>query len=195
MSTSPRPVLHTLVCSTRPGRVGSVVGRWSQALAEAHGGFDARLLELADQGLPMFDEPEHPRLGRYAHAHTQRWSRSVDAADAFVFVMPEYNYAPPAAWLNAMTFLVREWQYKPAAFVSYGAASGGVRGVQIARQIVTTFRMVPILEGIALPWVGRQVGDGRLSVPEDTTAAGHAMLDELLRWAQLLPALRAPRPT
>ena len=75
-----------------------------------------------------------------------------------------------------------------------GAASGGVRGVQIARQIVTTFRMVPILEGIALPWVARQIEEGRLSVAEDTTAAGHAMLDELLRWAQLLPALRAPRP-
>lgn len=195
MSASFRPVLHTLVCSTRPGRVGSVVGRWAQGLAEAHGGFDARLLELADQGLPVFDEPEHPRLGRYAHAHTQRWSRSVDAADAFVFVMPEYNYAPPAAWLNAMTFLVREWQYKPAAFVSYGAASGGVRGVQTARQIVTTFRMMPILEGIALPWVARQIEDGRLAVPEDTTAAGRAMLDELLRWAQLLPALRAPRPS
>ena len=39
MSASPRPVLNTLVCSTRPGRVGSVVGQWAHALAEAHGGY------------------------------------------------------------------------------------------------------------------------------------------------------------
>ena len=186
--------LNVVVCSTRPGRVGLSIGRWLDAYAKAHGGFEVELVDLADFALPVFDEPEHPRLERYVHDHTRRWSRSVDAADAFVFVMPEYNHAPPAAWLNAMTFLVREWQYKPVAFVSYGAASGGVRGVQIARQIVTTFRMVPILEGIALPWVARQFEDGRLTVPEDTAVAGQAMLGELLRWARLLPALRTPRP-
>lgn len=186
-----KPVLHTLVCSTRPGRVGSVVGCWAQELVQVHGAFDGRLLELADFGLPVFDEPEHPRTGRYAHAHTQRWSASVDRADAFVFVLPEYNYAPPAAWLNAMTFLAREWQYKPAAFVSYGAASGGVRGVQLAKQVLTAFRMVPILEGLAIPWIAQKIADGRLQVPGDTVLAGRAMLDELLRWARVLPALRA----
>jgi NAD(P)H-dependent FMN reductase len=184
------PVLHTIVCSTRPGRVGSAVGTWAHAAATAHGGFDARLLELADFALPVFDEPEHPRLGRYQHEHTKRWSASVESADAFVFVMPEYNYAPPPSWLNAMTYLVREWQYKPAAFVSYGALSGGMRSVQLAKQIMTTFKMVPMLEGVVLPWVAQKIENGRLTVPDDTDAAARAMLDELLRWARVLPALR-----
>ena len=185
-----RPVLHTIVCSTRPGRIGSTVGAWAQAQAAAHGGFDAKLLELADFALPVFDEPEHPRFGRYQHEHTKRWSASVAGADAFVFVMPEYNYAPTPAWLNAMTYLVREWHYKPAAFVSYGAISGGMRGVQMAKQILTTFKMVPMLEGVVLPWVAQKVEAGRLNVPADTDAAARAMLDELLRWARVLPALR-----
>ena len=185
-----KPVLHTIVCSTRPGRVGSTVGQWAHRLASAHDGFDARLLELADFALPVFDEPEHPRFGRYQHEHTKRWSASVGSADAFVFVMPEYNYAPPSSWLNAMTYLVREWHYKPAAFVSYGAVSGGMRSVQLAKQILTTFKMVPMLEGVVLPWVAQKVESGRLNVPEDTEAAGRAMLDELLRWASVLPALR-----
>ena len=185
-----KPVLHTIVCSTRPGRVGSTVGQWAHQVASAHNGFDARLLELADFALPVFDEPEHPRFGRYQHEHTKRWSASVGSADAFVFVMPEYNYAPPSSWLNAMTYLVREWHYKPAAFVSYGAVSGGMRSVQLAKQILTTFKMVPMLEGVVLPWVAQKVEGGRLNVPEDTEAAGRAMLDELLRWASVLPALR-----
>ena len=185
-----RPVLHTVVCSTRPGRIGSTVGRWAQQVALSHEGFDAQLVELADFSLPVFDEPEHPRFGRYQHEHTKRWSASVSSADAFVFVMPEYNYAPPPSWLNAMTYLVREWHYKPAAFVSYGAVSGGMRSVQLAKQILTTFKMVPMLEGVVLPWVAQKVQDGRLDVPADTETAGRAMLDELLRWATVLPALR-----
>ena len=185
-----KPVLHTIVCSTRPGRVGSTVGQWAHQVASAHNGFDARLLELADFALPVFDEPEHPRFGRYQHEHTKRWSASVGSADAFVFVMPEYNYAPPSSWLNAMTYLVRDWHYKPAAFVSYGAVSGGMRSVQLAKQILTTFKMVPMLEGVVLPWVAQKIENGRLNVPEDTEAAGRAMLDELLRWASVLPALR-----
>ena len=185
-----KPVLHTIVCSTRPGRVGSIVGQWAHRLAASHDGFDAHLLELADFALPVFDEPEHPRFGRYQHEHTKRWSASVGSADAFVFVMPEYNYAPPSSWLNAMTYLVREWHYKPAAFVSYGAVSGGMRSVQLAKQILTTFKMVPMLEGVVLPWVAQKIENGRLNVPEDTEAAGRAMLDELLRWASVLPALR-----
>ena len=185
-----KPVLHTVVCSTRPGRVGSTVGAWAHEVASTHGGFESHLLELADFALPVFDEPEHPRFGRYQHEHTKRWSASVGSADAFVFVMPEYNYAPPPSWLNAMTYLVREWHYKPAAFVSYGAVSGGMRSVQLAKQILTTFKMVPMLEGVVLPWVAQKIENGRLNVPDDTETAGHAMLDELQRWASVLPALR-----
>ena len=36
----------------------------------------------------MMDDPRHPRLGEYVDEHTRRWSRLVDAADAFVFVTP-----------------------------------------------------------------------------------------------------------
>lgn len=188
--TNTQPVLHTIICSTRPGRVGSVVGHWAHEQAKAHGGFDAHLLELADFALPVFDEPEHPRFGKYQNAHTKRWSQSVASADAFVFVMPEYNYAPPPAWLNAMTYLVREWHYKPAAFVSYGGVSGGMRSVQVAKQILTTFKMVPMLEGVVLPWVTQKIEGGQLKVQPDTEAASAAMLHELLRWARVLPALR-----
>lgn len=180
-----------IVCSTRPGRVGSAVGRWTQAQACAQGGFDSYLIELDDFALPVFDEPEHPRSGSYRNAHTRRWSESIQKADAFVFVMPEYNHAPPAAWLNAMTYLVREWQYKPTAFVSYGAASGGARAVAVAKQIVTTFKMMPILEGVVIPWVVRALEEGELKLPEASVHAGLTMLDELLRWTQAMRSLRA----
>src|SRR3546814_4096849 len=76
--------LHIVVCSTRPGRVGLPVAQWFHETAGKHGAFDARLVDLAELNLPIYDEPKHPTLQQYAHEHTKRWSASVSAADAFV---------------------------------------------------------------------------------------------------------------
>ena len=87
-----RRVLNVLIASTRPGRVGPAVAKWFHEVALRRGDFEeVRLVDLADFGLPVYDEPKHPRLRDYAHEHTRRWSESVDAADAFVIVTPEYN--------------------------------------------------------------------------------------------------------
>ncbi len=77
------PKLNVVVASTRPGRIGYPVAQWFVDLAREHGGFDVELVDLAEVNLPLLDEPNHPRLGQYVHDHTERWSASVDAADAF----------------------------------------------------------------------------------------------------------------
>lgn len=182
--------LHTVICSTRPTRIGPVVASWFQEIAAGHGQFDASLVDLKDFDLPVFDEPEHPRLQRYVHEHTKRWAASVSAADAFVFVTPEYNFGPPPALLNALNYLFLEWSYKPAAFVSYGGASGGMRSVQVGKLTLTALKMMPIPEAVAIPMVWNSVADGKLTVPEGQTKAATAMLDELARWAEALKPLR-----
>ena len=185
------PVLHTIVCSTRPGRIGLPVARWFHEVASAHGGFEAHFVDLADFGLPVFDEPNHPRLRKYEHEHTRRWSASVAAADAFVFVTPEYNYGPPPSLVNALTYLAAEWHYKPAGFVSYGGVSGGLRAVQAAKLIVTTLRMMPLPEGVAIPMAPQQIADGAFAANDSNRHAAAALLGELNRWAGALQALRA----
>jgi len=54
--------LQTIICSTRPNRVWPHIARWFHGLAEAHGDFEATLVDLADFNLPIFNEPWHPRL-------------------------------------------------------------------------------------------------------------------------------------
>jgi NAD(P)H-dependent FMN reductase len=61
------------------------------------------------------------------HEHTKRWSATVAAADAVVFVMPEYNRTFTAPLKNALDYLYYEWNYKPVGLVSYGGVSGGLR--------------------------------------------------------------------
>lgn len=172
-----RPILHTLICSTRPGRVGPAVAEWAHGAAQDHGGFESRLVDLASFGLPVFDEPEHPRLGHYVHEHTRAWSASVAQADAFLFVLPEYNFAPPGALVNALNYLVREWNYKAVGFVSYGGMSGGIRAVQATKGLLSTLKIVPMLEAVALQNVGQQLlAEGGLAANRVNGQSATAML-------------------
>lgn len=186
--------LHTIICSTRPGRVGPSVARWFHDFASQHGGFETELVDLADLDLPVYDEPLHPRLQEYEHEHTKRWSASVAAADAYVFVTPEYNYNPPPALVNALNFIYKEWNYKPCGFVSYGGVSGGLRAVQAAKLLVTTLKMMPMVEGVAVPMVASLMNEqGHFSANELIDDSAQTVLDELLRWAGALKPMRESR--
>jgi NAD(P)H-dependent FMN reductase len=183
--------LHVITSSTRPGRVGPSVARWFHGFAVEHGKFEATLVDLADFDLPVYDEPKHPVLQQYEHEHTKRWSASVAAADAFVFVTPEYNFGPTPALLNALDYVYKEWNYKPAGFVSYGGVSGGIRAVQITKQSLTTLKMVPIVEAVVIQMVPQHLDENKVFKPKDVhTSSATAVLDELLRWAEALKPLR-----
>jgi NAD(P)H-dependent FMN reductase len=187
-----RPKLHTIVGSTRPGRVGPAIAQWFHSLARAHGGFEAKLIDLADFELPVYDEPHHPTMQRYERAHTKAWAASVDAADAFAFVTPEHNYGPPASLVNALNYLYKEWGYKPAGFVSYGGISGGLRGVQVTKQLLTTLKVMPIVEGVVIPNYAQHVDEAGAFRPTDIhIKSAESMLDELKRWADALEPMRA----
>ena len=184
------PNLHTIITSTRPVRLGEPVGAWFHEVATRHGKFATRLIDLKAVNLPFLDEPEHPRFEKYQHAHTKAWSATIDAADAFVFVMPEYNHGLIAPFKNAIDFLVREWGYKPVGFVSYGGIAGGTRAVQMAKPILSGLKMVPLPESVNIPFVAKQVVDGSFQPQPANEKAAVAMLDELARWTEALRPLR-----
>jgi len=188
------PLLHIFLVSTRPARKGAAVAAWFEQQARRHGKFDVELVDLAAVNLPLIDEPEHPRLRKYQQAHTRAWSAQVDRADAFVFVTPEYNFSAPPSLINALDYLAREWEYKPVGFVSYGGVSAGLRSVQMTKQVVTTLKMVPMVEAVAIPFFAKFIDpDTGAFVPEETQAkAATVMLDELLRWTLALGVLRHP---
>ena len=183
--------LHVIACSTRPGRVGISVARWFEGFARAHGGFDVELVDLVDFNLPIYDEPKHPAFQDYQHDHTRAWSRSVAAADAYAFVLPEYNFGPPPSFFNAVDYVLKEWAYKPAGIVSYGGVSGGLRAAQGTKPLLTGVRVMPIPEGVAVPMVGGHLDDEkRFASNELIDKSAKTMLDELVRWAEALKPMR-----
>ncbi|MDQ1724024.1 MAG: hypothetical protein QOG52_1052 [Frankiaceae bacterium] len=186
------PTLQIVIASTRPGRVGPSVAEWFHTVAVAHGGFTVELVDLETVDLPMLDEPKHPRLGDYVHQHTKDWSATIGRADAFVFVMPEYNYSYNAPLKNAIDYLHNEWHYKPVGFVSYGGIAAGTRAVQAIKQVVTALKMMPMFEGVNVPFVRQFLDADNRFVPNDILdAAAPAMLNELARWTSAMSSLRS----
>ncbi len=184
--------LHVIICSTRPTRLGPAVARWFHEFAVKDGRFDAELVDLANFNLPVFDEPEHPSLRRYRHEHTKAWSASVEAADAYVFVTPEYNYGPPPALLNALDYVYHEWAYKPAGLVSYGGVSGGLRSAQMIKLTLTALNMMPVPAGVPIPNFSQLIDAEKKTFKSNELIdkSAKTMLDQLMRWADALKHAR-----
>jgi NAD(P)H-dependent FMN reductase len=183
--------LKIIIGSTRTARKGPIVAKWIFEVAKQHADFETELIDLAEINLPFLDEPNHPRLQQYTHQHTKDWSAKIAPADAFIFVTPEYNYGYPAALKNAIDFLYKEWNYKPVAFVSYGGVAAGTRSMQALKLVISSLKMVALLEAINLPFFTNYIdANGNFTANESLNKTANAMLDELSRWAENLKAMR-----
>lgn len=127
--------------SVRQGRKGPSVAKWFQAIAEANTGFEIEFVDLADLDLPLMTEPNQPRQQKYTQDVTKAWAQRVEAAHAFVFVMPEYNHSYTAPLKNALDYLSLEWSGKPVGFVTYGGVSGGTRAQAALQPVILALGM------------------------------------------------------
>ncbi|WP_198412138.1 NADPH-dependent FMN reductase [Mycetocola zhujimingii] len=187
-----RPPIRLMVVigSVRPGRLGLAVALWVHESVAKFGGFDVDFVDLAELDLPFMNEPKHPKHREYRHKHTIAWGERVDAADAFLFVAPEYNHSYSPALKNALDYLHHEWQGKPVGLVSYGDLAGGTRGVTALRPVLSALAMVGTESNVEIPYVARQIDDGFFEPTDRQADKLTLMLDELGR---LSPALRSVR--
>lgn len=183
--------LMIIVASVRDGRIGLPIAQWVRGVAEADGRFDIDWADLKEIGLPLMDEPNHPRLRQYTKDHTKAWSARVDAAEAFVFVQPEYNYSYTPSLKNALDYLHQEWRRKPVGTVSYGGISGGTRGVVALRPVQQALGLVPTSANVELAWAAQQLDDdGEFQPRESNERLLRAQFDELVALAGALAPLR-----
>jgi len=186
-----KPVLQIIIASTRPGRIGLPVAQWFEQAAIAQGGFEIEVVDLAEVKLPFLDEPNHPRLRQYVHQHTLDWSATIDRADAYVIVTPEYNYGFNGVLKNALDFLSQEWAHKPVGFVSYGGVAAGTRAVQLLKPVLGSLKMTVASGAVNIPFVTQfRDEEGRIQPNDVMTAAADAMLVELEVLVRVLEPLR-----
>ena len=167
--------LAVIIGSTRQGRLGPAVASWFTDQAATRDDVAVDLIDLAAAGAPI-----GPRLA---------------TADAFVVVTPEYNHSFPAPLKQVLDAFSVEWQAKPAAFVSYGGISGGLRAVEQLRQVFAELHVVTIRDSVSVHGVWSHVGpDGRLIEDAARAGAARAMLQRLVWWARALRTARLATP-
>jgi len=186
--------LKIIIASTRPGRKGPSVASWIVEKAKDYKEFNVELLNLAVINLPMMDEPEHPRLKKYQHEHTKKWSNIINGADAFIFVTAEYNYGYPAPLKNAIDYLSKEWAYKPLGFVSYGGIAAGTRALQSLRGVVSAVKLIAIDPAVNIPFFAHHIDEHGIFKPNDSlNHSSDNLFQELLKWAPVLKEMRGNR--
>jgi NAD(P)H-dependent FMN reductase len=188
--------LAIVIGSVREGRFGPVVASWVAAQAAVHGGFDVKVVDLADYEIPLALPAAPPKYAGDAYprpaAMTELTAR-LDAADAFILITPEYNHSYPASLKAAIDWHFTQWTAKPVAFVSYGGAAGGRHAVLHLENVLTELHAVTIRDGLAFPNYFVSWADGQ---PADPSATGYAktLLDQLAWWAATLRTARAEKP-
>jgi NAD(P)H-dependent FMN reductase len=186
----PLPRLLIVVASTRPGRIGLPVAQWFRREAEELGTFDVGFADLAEENLPMMDEPKHPRLRDYQHEHTLRWAAKVEAADAIAFVLPEYNYSFTAPLKNAFDYLHVEWRHKPCILVSYGGVSAGTRAAAAFRVPLSAVGAIVVTGAVSIPFVQQFLKDGAIEPNALMRDSARVALAEAEQLAEALAPLR-----
>ncbi len=178
-----------IIGSTRPNRKSEKVGKWVAEQAAERDAFEAELVDLADQGLPIFDEGIPPGAGKYEHEHTKRWAALIDSFDGFVFVTPEYNHGIPGVLKNALDFVYGEWNDKVAGFVGYGN-TGGARSVEQLRLVMGELQVADVRSAVALSIFTDFDKENNLIPDERHSKKLNAMFDELVAWGEALKGVR-----
>lgn len=191
-----QPHIQVILASVRQGRFGEKPAAWLMDRLSKRTDLEAELVDLRDHPLPIFDQPTPPArsLRDYPNEAVAAWGRTVDAADGFIAVTPEYNHGYPASLKNALDHIFPELNRKPIAFVGYGNV-GGARAIEQLRLVAVELEMAPLRHAIhILPELMRPAMQAdpftvnlfaTLDQRLDTAAA------DLVWWARTLASARA----
>jgi NAD(P)H-dependent FMN reductase len=128
--------------SYRSARVGIRMAMFVTAELRARGA-DVELIDAREVGLPLLDRmyKEYPKGS--APPAMEALAVKIGAAEAFVFVVGEYNWGPQPGLKNLVDHFLEEWFWRPAAVVSYSPGRlSGVRASSAWHPILSELGMV-----------------------------------------------------
>ena len=186
--------LKIILGSVREGRFSEKVATWVVEQVKKHGGFDAEVIDLREYEMPYFDQKATPssKVEPYTNEAVARWTEKIVEADAFLFIMPEYNRSVPGVLKNALDWVYPEWNKKVAGFVGYGSV-GGARAIEHARTIAVEQQMATVRQAINIfaHWNFQdERGDVKPGALNEFERGAGTMLEQLFWWASALKAAR-----
>ena len=107
--------------SVRPNSINHIVVPYVEKSLAQHEGVEVEVASLDDIRLPFFDAPVPPSADTFEATDdkVKAWAAKVGSADAYVFVVPEYNHSMSGIQKNAIDWVYKEWNDKKVAVVTY----------------------------------------------------------------------------
>jgi chromate reductase len=188
---TPLPLaLGVIVGSLRSTSVTRLIAE--NLVAAAPAGVDARFLDIAD--LPLYNEDLDIEVADSAPASWTRFREEVRAADAILFVTPEYNRSVPAPLKNAIDVGSAPHDQNvfaglPAAVVSASPGRMGAFGANHHLRQSLVFLDMPTMQQPEL-YIGGSYDlvdqDGRL-LDADMTRRFEAYMERFVAWTTRHP--------
>jgi NAD(P)H-dependent FMN reductase len=144
------------------------------------------LIDAREIGFPIIDRMYKEYPTGAAPPAMEDLARKIRAADAFVFVVGEYNWGPQPGLKNLTDHFLEEWFWRPAAIVSYSPSRlSGARASSAWHPILSEMGMVVVSSTLAVGPIaetldaqGEPIGEaGRLA-----QRAFHRFADDLAWW-------------
>jgi NAD(P)H-dependent FMN reductase len=146
----------------------------------------AELIDAREIGLPIIDRMYKEFTAGDAPRAMEELAKKIRAADAFVFVVGEYNFGPQPGLKNLTDHFLEEWYWRAAAVVSYSPGRlAGARASSAWHPILSEMGIVVISSTVAVGPIaatfdeqGEPIGEpGRL-----TKRAFKRVADDLAWW-------------
>lgn len=177
-----KAVIQIILGSTRQERSSEKIARALKEKAQLKPDVLIELIDLRDYNLPFFKESTAPASQKeITDPQIKNWSNKIKEADAFIFIVPEYNAGYPGVLKNALDSLFKEWNNKPVGFVGYsGGPSGGASAIQQLHTVAQALKMVPLSCNVLIPYAGK-AWDAHFNFADKTIEKQFdTMIDQLL---------------
>lgn len=160
-------------------------------------GEDTELIDAKAIGLPMLDRMLKEHAPGTAPAAMEMLGAKIREADAFLFVVGEYNWGMQPGLKNLTDHFLEEWFWRPAAIASYSEGRlSGTRSSYTWHNTLSEMGMVVISSTLTVgPIVATLNGAGE-PIGEAGAALEHAFgrfADDLAWWTEAAKTQRSRR--
>ena len=157
--------------SYRQDRVGIRLADYAVRALRGRG-HEVELIDAKAVGLPMLDRMYKEHAPGTAPEPLEVLAGKIKAADAFLFVVGEYNWGVQPGLKNLTDHFLEEWFWRPAGIASYSAGRiGGARANLAWHGILSEMGMAVVSSTVTVGQIG-----AALSPEGEPTGEGGAAL-------------------
>jgi NAD(P)H-dependent FMN reductase len=160
-------------------------------------GESAELVDAKIVGLPMLDRMYKEYPTGSAPPAMEALAAKIRAADAFIFVVGEYNWGVQPGLKNLTDHFLEEWFWRPAAIASYSAGRlSGARSSTLWHGTLSEMGMVVISSTLAVGPIVHTLSTSGEPIGEAGQALQKAFprfADDLAWWTEAARSQRASK--